>query len=546
MWRYEEISGRKTLVASVAFRAALPRFLLAAVFWTERLRPSGVVQNEDAAVTEGDFLRLPGGALVEAIRVGFGGIPGTVEPVEVGLVVGDPSLDGLPGRLDGLHGLDIEGGRWWTGKVDDSLPQAVEAEEKFDLLGADEGADGFHGALAAGAFQGVSSPHPEDEVAPEGAHVPGSTDGRGGDEEDLGRWRGLRRGDGFGRRDEALGDGRGEAAGLVGVDAVVADGLLALGREVKEGGGDEVGGFEDLEVPLGVVVAFGAVDDRLGGGVPGDLLEGERMTEEVFGEAFAAGVVVGGDGLFAAIVDVESGVFPGEEVGELAGTDEPGVAEGVEEVVAEEFDGGSEVLGGHAVEAAIGGEESVGGQDVEVRVEDEVVAEGVDGGDGTDAPVREAETSAETFLEGRGGGVEEEGEELAALAEDATEDPGDGENELAVGHFVADGVGNPVAGGADPALMAGGAEVAALAGEGEEALVTAVWALEAGEAAGEVTALEKGLDRGGGGGVERPEGFAVAGFVAGEEVVPAVVDELPEGRGAGAARLVDGRHKECS
>jgi hypothetical protein len=29
----------------------------------------------------------------------------------------------------------------------------------------------------------------------------------------------------------------------------------------------------------------------------------------------------------------------------------------------------------------------------------------------------------------------------------------------------------------------------------------------------------------------------------GEEVVPAVVDELPEGRGAGAARLVDGRHK---
>jgi hypothetical protein len=58
-------------------------------------------------------------------------------------------------------------------------------------------------------------------------------------------------------------------------------------------------------------------------------------------------------------------------------------------------------------------------------------------------------------------------------------------DELAVGDIVADGGGDPVAGGADAALMAGGAEVAALAGEGEEALVAAVGALEAGEAGGE-------------------------------------------------------------
>jgi hypothetical protein len=48
--------------------------------------------------------------------------------------------------------------------------------------------------------------------------------------------------------------------------------LLALGREVKEGGGDEVGGVEDLEVALGGVVALGAVDDGLAGGVPDDFL----------------------------------------------------------------------------------------------------------------------------------------------------------------------------------------------------------------------------------------------------------------------------------
>jgi hypothetical protein len=40
------------------------------------------------------------------------------------------------------------------------------------------------------------------------------------------------------------------------------------------------------------------------------------MTEEIFGEAFAAGAVVGGDGFFAAVVDVEAGMFPREKVGQ--------------------------------------------------------------------------------------------------------------------------------------------------------------------------------------------------------------------------------------
>ena len=163
---------------------------------------------------------------------------------------------------------------------------------------------------------------------------------------------------------------------------------------------------------------------------------------------------MGGHGLFAAVVDAEAGVFPREEVGEFLRADEFGVAQGVEE----------------------------------------------------------------------------------AVAEDATEDAGDGEHELAVGNFVADGGGDPLAGGANPALVARGAEVAAFAGEGEEAFVAAVGALEAGEARGEVAAAEEGLDGGRGVGAEWAEGLAVVFFVVGEEVFPAVVDELPEGRGAGAAR----------
>ena len=61
-----------------------------------------------------------------------------------------------------------------------------------------------------------------------------------------------------------------------------------------------------------MVVRFGAIDDGLSGGVPGDFLERKGMAEEVFGEALADFGVVGWDGFFSAVVDVEAGVFPRE------------------------------------------------------------------------------------------------------------------------------------------------------------------------------------------------------------------------------------------
>ena len=97
---------------------------------------------------------------------------------------------------------------------------------------------------------------------------------------------------------------------------------------------------------------------------------------------------------------------------------------------------------------------------------------------------------------------------------------------------MADGGGDPVAGGADTALVAGWTKVAALAGEGEEAFVAAIGALEAGEAGGEVATAEEGFDGGRGGGVERAEGLAVVFLEVGEEGVPSSGKDLPEGRGA--------------
>jgi len=52
-------------------------------------------------------------------------------------------------------------------------------------------------------------------------------------------------------------------------------------------------------------------------------------------------------------VDVETGVFPREQVGEAAGADVFAVTEGLQETVAEEFDHGCATIGGHAVEAPL-------------------------------------------------------------------------------------------------------------------------------------------------------------------------------------------------
>lgn len=71
-------------------------------------------------------------------------------------------------------------------------------------------------------------------------------------------------------------------------------------------------------------------------------------------------------------------------------------------------------------------------------------------------------------------------------------------------------------------------EVAGLAGEGEELFVPALGAMEAGEAGGEITAAEEGADAGDGIGAQRSHGAAVVLFVAGEEIVPGVVDDLPQ------------------
>ena len=99
-----------------------------------------------------------------------------------------------------------------------------------------------------------------------------------------------------------------EAAGFVGVDAVVADGVVVAVGDVFDGGGEEVGGGEDFEVAFGFPVGAGTVDDGGAFFFPGDLLEREGGAQQVFGELAAAIDVVRGHG-FLSGVEVEAAVF---------------------------------------------------------------------------------------------------------------------------------------------------------------------------------------------------------------------------------------------
>ncbi len=196
IWLNSEISKGKSLAVSVGLQTAAARSFLAAVdlfIWQAAL-----FEDQSAAVAKGDFRGLPSVALVVAVLVRLLGLPGLVEPVQIRLVIGDPFLDGLPGRFDGFHGLDVEG--WWrrAREMDNAFPEAVEAEEKLDFLATDDLAHRLHGAFAARALQRVSAPNFQDEVTPQGAHVAGLAFGRGGDEEDLGGRRFFGRRLGFG------------------------------------------------------------------------------------------------------------------------------------------------------------------------------------------------------------------------------------------------------------------------------------------------------------------------------------------------------------
>ncbi len=135
--------GGKIIGTEPSLPGRLAKIVFGSGFRAPRLAESGIFKNQGVTVTERDFGCLPCRALVKPVGSAGVWISGTVEPVEVRFVIGDPFLDGQPRRLDGLHGFDVEGWRRRAWELDEPLPKAMETEEEFDLLAADDLADGF-------------------------------------------------------------------------------------------------------------------------------------------------------------------------------------------------------------------------------------------------------------------------------------------------------------------------------------------------------------------------------------------------------------------
>ena len=142
-------------------------------------------------------------------------------------------------------------------------------------------------------------------------------------------------------------------------------------------------------------------------------------------------------------------------------------------------------------------------------MEGQVVAERLNSGDGGESAGGQVEPGAHPVAQGFDGDVEEVVEELAAIAEDAAQRPGHGEDELPVRHIEADAVRDPIAHVPDTPLVRAGAEMTGLAGEGQQLLMTAVRALQAGEPGREVTAAIELVDHGHGVATQRAVGRSV-------------------------------------
>ena len=90
---------------------------------------------------------------------------------------------------------------------------------------------------------------------------------------------------------------------------------------------------------------FAGTEERIHNcpGVPVDFLEREWGAQKILCQALSAFGVAGGDGFFPA-VDVEAAVVPGEKFGDFLGAEVFGLAEGLEEPVAEKFGDRSEAF----------------------------------------------------------------------------------------------------------------------------------------------------------------------------------------------------------
>jgi len=321
-----------------------------------------------------------------------------------------------------------------------------------------------------------------------------------------------------------------QAARLVGIPAEVAQRVLALVGDVLGQLGEEVEGIEYLKITgraaekvragrqgkLPGAILLGLVEDLASGGDADDAGQAEGAAGHVFSEALEGGTILCGQPHGA--VDGEAAVPPGAHVLDEGGLNAAGVQQQLEDLVLPEATERFIVDGRQGNEAAIGCEGAVGHQAVKMRMEVNELAEGLNGDDGAGDHIVAAEGGAVNFKHGLPGEDRQALEQRAVIAEEDAQALGHGKDELAMRDVIADVVGDMQAQEDGPLLMARRADAALLTGKRDEELVAAIGAADAGEAAVQVAAGQKGVDGFGDDGAEVAVLAGVAGRVDGAEV----------------------------
>lgn len=102
-------------------------------------------------------------------------------------------------------------------------------------------------------------------------------------------------------------------------------------------------------------MALGAVNDGFAGGVPSDFLQREWMSQQIFRESLATVVVVSGDEVVTAVMNVKSGMLPAEQIAQFARADEFLFLEDGEEAMAKQLGHRADDSVWQAMKAPVGG-----------------------------------------------------------------------------------------------------------------------------------------------------------------------------------------------
>lgn len=178
-------------------------------------------------------------------------------------------------------------------------------------------------------------------------------------------------------------------------------------------------------------------------------------------------MVVRIDEVVTTVVNVESRMFPTEQITQFVRADEFLFPEDSEEAMAKQLGHRADGSLRQAVKVPVRSKQTIGDEHVEMGMEDEVITKSVNGSDGSNSAFGKIELETKGFGQGINRTLEQKREQLATFAKDAAQHFGNGENHLSMRDLMTYRTCDPFTGGSHATLVTRRTEVASFAGEGE-------------------------------------------------------------------------------